>query len=76
MDDAARRAAMDQVNPRYILRNYLAQQAIEAAERRDYSGLETLSLVLSRPYQDQPGCGRYAAEPPDWGRRLQVSCSS
>jgi len=69
-------AAMDRVNPRYVLRNYLAQQAIDAAERRDYREIEALHRVLSRPYEDQPGCERYAAEPPDWGRRLQVSCSS
>jgi len=76
LDDAGRSAAMDRVNPRYVLRNYLAQQAIDAAERRDYREIEALHRVLSHPYEDQPGCERYAAEPPDWGRRLQVSCSS
>ena len=75
-DDAARRAAMERVNPRYVLRNYLAQQAIEAAERRDYSEIEALHQVLSRPFEDQPGREMYAAEPPEWGRTLQVSCSS
>lgn len=76
VDDARRRAAMNRVNPRYVLRNYLAQQVIDAAERRDYTELDALHRVLARPYEDQPGCDRYAAEPPDWGRRLQVSCSS
>jgi len=76
VDDLERRAAMDRVNPRYILRNYLAHKAIEAAERGDYGELNSLHQVLARPYEDQPGFERYAAEPPDWGRRLQVSCSS
>lgn len=75
-DDAARAAAMNQVNPRYVLRNYLAQQAIDAAEGQDYSELRRLLAVLSRPYDEQPEAEAYAVEPPDWGRRLAVSCSS
>ena len=74
--DAERRHAMDRVNPRYVLRNYLAQQAIEAAEGGDFAELHTLAEVLSDPYHEQPGRERFAAEPPDWGRSLAVSCSS
>jgi uncharacterized protein YdiU (UPF0061 family) len=74
--DEARRAAMRAVNPRYVLRNYLAQQAIERAEQGDYSEVDLLLDLLSRPYDDQPGREAYAAEPPDWGRELAVSCSS
>jgi uncharacterized protein YdiU (UPF0061 family) len=74
--DAARRAAMQAVNPRYILRNYLAQQAISRAEEGDYSEIERLLSLLSHPYDEQPQMRHYAAEPPDWGRRLEVSCSS
>ncbi len=75
-EDAARRAAMRAVNPRYILRNYLAQQAIGRAEQGDYSEIERLLELLARPYDEQPEMAHYAAEPPDWGRRLEVSCSS
>jgi uncharacterized protein YdiU (UPF0061 family) len=67
---------MRQVNPRYVLRNYLAQQAIVQAERGDYAEIERLLTLLSRPFDDQPGMQAYAAEPPDWGRQLEVSCSS
>lgn len=75
-ENAIRAAAMDAVNPRYILRNYLAQQAISAAEAGDYAEIERLRTLLSRPFDEQPGMAVYAQEPPDWGRELAVSCSS
>ena len=75
-DDASRARSMRAVNPRYVLRNYLAQQAIEQAERGDYDELERLRAVLTRPFDDQPEMAAYAAEPPDWGRGIEVSCSS
>ena len=75
-DDDARAAAMRAVNPRYILRNYLAQQAIERAEQGDYAEIDRLLALLSRPFDEQPGMQAYAQEPPDWGRVLEVSCSS
>ncbi len=75
-DDARRRAAMRAVNPRYVLRNYLAQQAIDAAEQGDYGEIERLLGVLLRPFDDHPMFAAYAAEPPDWGRDLEISCSS
>jgi len=71
-----RQAHMQTVNPRYILRNYLAQQAITAAEQGDYQPLDELFNVLSRPFDKQPGKEHYAARPPDWGRHLPISCSS
>ncbi len=74
--DAARRQAMDAVNPRYILRNYLAEQAIQAAEKGDYSEIERLQVLLSQPFVEQAGMAAYTQEPPDWGRELSVSCSS
>jgi uncharacterized protein YdiU (UPF0061 family) len=75
--DAARKSRMDEVNPKYVLRNYLAQQAITAAaERRDYTEIERLLDVLREPFAEQPAQERYAAPPPDWGKRLAVSCSS
>lgn len=75
-DDEARRRSMDAVNPRYVLRNFLAQRAIDRAEQGDYSEIERLLQLLSRPFDEQPSMAAYADEPPDWGRRLAVSCSS
>lgn len=74
--DEIRGAAMRAVNPRYVLRNYLAQQAIAQAEQGDYGEIERLLALLSRPFDEQPAMAAYAAEPPDWGRHLEVSCSS
>jgi len=75
-DEHARRTRMHAVNPKYILRNYLAQQAIEAAERGDYGPVRELHRVLSRPFDEQPGMERYAERPPEWGKHLEISCSS
>ena len=72
----ARRARMHAVNPRYSLRNYLAQQAIEAAEAGDFAPLHELHAVLSRPFEEQPGKERYTERPPEWGKHLEISCSS
>ncbi|MCU9950717.1 protein adenylyltransferase SelO [Pseudomonas sp. PDM13] len=75
-DQNARRQRMHAVNPKYILRNYLAQRAIEAAERGDYSEVRQLHDVLARPFDEQPGMERYAERPPEWGKHLEISCSS
>ena len=75
-DQAVRQARMHAVNPKYILRNYLAQQAIEAAEQGDYAAVRVLHKVLSRPFDEQPGMEPYAQRPPDWGKHLEISCSS
>lgn len=74
---AARRPRMLRVNPKYILRNYLAQQAITAAEvHGDASEIERLMDLLADPFAERPEYDRYADAPPDWGRHLAVSCSS
>ncbi len=75
-EQAARRQRMHAVNPKYILRNYLAQRAIEAAEGGDYHEVRELHAVLSRPFDEQPGKERFAERPPEWGRHLEISCSS
>src|SRR5690554_6151153 len=63
-------------NPVYVLRNYLAQQAITAAEQDDFSEVRRLHQVLRQLFTRQPGQEAYTAPPPDWGRRLEISCSS
>ncbi|SFU58332.1 protein adenylyltransferase SelO [Pseudoduganella namucuonensis] len=74
--DADRKLAMDQVNPKYVLRNYLAQVAIEKAQNKDFTEIARLLTVLERPYDEQPEHEAYAALPPDWASHLEVSCSS
>src|ERR1700761_7803032 len=74
--DAQRRAAMDRVNPKYILRNHLVQNAIDQASRGDFAEVRALHELLRRPYDEQPGPAHYAALPPDWARHIEVSCSS
>ncbi|KTC56541.1 hypothetical protein AO262_09160 [Pseudomonas fluorescens ABAC62] len=71
-----RRERMHAVNPLYILRNYLAQNAIAAAESGDYSEVRRLHEVLSKPFEEQAGMEQYAQRPPDWGKHLEISCSS
>ncbi|RXZ38827.1 YdiU family protein [Oxalobacteraceae bacterium CAVE-383] len=75
-DDAVRRLAMHAVNPKYVLRNYLAQNAIERAQAKDFSELARLQQVLQKPFDEQPEFAHYAALPPDWASHLEVSCSS
>jgi uncharacterized protein YdiU (UPF0061 family) len=75
-DDTARQLAMNKTNPKYVLRNYLAQVAIDAAQKQDYSEVTRLLAVLQRPYDEQPEHEHYAALPPDWASHLEVSCSS
>nr|WP_277914418.1 YdiU family protein [Janthinobacterium agaricidamnosum] len=75
-DDGSRRVAMNLINPKYVLRNYLAQVAIEKAQQKDFTEVARLLQVLQRPFDEQPGHEQYAALPPDWASHLEVSCSS
>ncbi|HEX8785856.1 MAG TPA: protein adenylyltransferase SelO family protein, partial [Telluria sp.] len=74
--DGERQAAMRRANPKYVLRNYLAQVAIEKAQNGDYSEVAKLLAILQRPFDEQPEHEAYAALPPDWAEHLEVSCSS
>jgi len=75
-DEAARRARMHEANPKFVLRNHLAQSAIERAQQGDYSETQRLLAVLERPFDEQPEHEAYAGFPPDWASQLEVSCSS
>ncbi|MEO7031533.1 MAG: protein adenylyltransferase SelO [Herbaspirillum sp.] len=74
--DAERQLAMNAVNPKYILRNYLAQTAIEQAQQGDFSEVRRLHQILQSPYDEQAEHEHYAQLPPDWASQLEVSCSS
>lgn len=64
------------VNPKFILRNYLAHHAIEAAEQGNYLPMRQLLKVLATPFDEHSDSEQLAKRPPDWGRKLEVSCSS
>ena len=67
---------MNQNNPKFILRNYLAQKAIEEAEKGNYVELKKLIEILKKPFDENRDYEDYANEPPEWGRKLEISCSS
>ncbi|WP_148250971.1 protein adenylyltransferase SelO [Raoultella terrigena] len=74
IDDAQRQQRMRSVNPALVLRNWLAQRAIEQAEQGNTGELERLHEALSQPFIDRED--DYVSRPPDWGKGLEVSCSS
>ncbi|XP_031112933.1 uncharacterized protein LOC116016701 [Ipomoea triloba] len=79
ISDEERKASMDSVNPKYVLRNYLCQSAIDAAEQGDFAEVRQLLKVMERPYDEQPGMEKYARLPPAWAYRpgvCMLSCSS
>lgn len=75
--DAERALRMNRVNPKYVLRNHLAEIAIRQAREGDFGEVQRLMKVLERPYDEQPQHeSAYAGFPPDWAQLLEVSCSS
>jgi uncharacterized protein YdiU (UPF0061 family) len=71
-----RKTTMNQHNPKFILRNYLAQSVIEKAESGDFTEFNTLLDVLRTPYAENKQAEHFAAQPPSWGKHLEISCSS
>ncbi|ANO48230.1 hypothetical protein Pf1_02776 [Flavobacterium columnare] len=80
LSDEERKEKMNLVNPKYILRNYMAQLAIEKAELEDYTLLEELYQVIQKPYEEQPEYEKWFTKRPDWAKEKigcsQLSCSS
>ena len=75
-DAAAREARMQRVNPKFVLRNHLAQSAIERAQHGDFGEVQRLLCVLGRPFDEQPEHEADAGFPPAWASSIEVSCSS
>ena len=68
---------MKQFNPKYILRNYLAEVAIrEAEDLKKYEEIDVLFRLLKKPFDSHNGYDSYDSEPPDWAKNLELSCSS
>ena len=74
LTDADRKAKMNAINPKYVLRNYMAQLAIDAADEGDYSLIDELFQLLKKPYQEQPKYEKWFAKRPEWARH-KVGCS-
>ncbi|XP_039213582.1 protein adenylyltransferase SelO-like isoform X2 [Crotalus tigris] len=76
--DYERRRRMSTVNPRYVLRNWMAESAVQKAEINDFSEVRFLQQVLQHPFQVQALAERagYAQRPPAWAKDVKVSCSS
>ncbi|WP_452598062.1 protein adenylyltransferase SelO [Pontimicrobium sp. MEBiC01747] len=69
-----RRKKMNTVNPKYVLRNYMAQLAIDAANKGDYKVIDELFKMLKKPYNEQPEYEKWYAKRPEWARH-KVGCS-
>jgi uncharacterized protein YdiU (UPF0061 family) len=78
--DEERKTQLNAVNPKYVLRNYMAQTAIELAEKEDYILIEELYTLLLHPYDEQHEFEKWFAKRPDWARQKigssMLSCSS
>lgn len=80
LPDEERKTGMNAVNPKYVLRNYMAQLAIEAADKGDYTLIDELYTLLKQPYAEQPESEKWFVKRPEWARNKigcsMLSCSS
>ena len=80
LSDDKRKSQLNAINPKYVLRNYMAQMAIESADKEDYSLINELYDLLLNPYDEQPQFEKWFAKRPDWAREKigssMLSCSS
>ncbi|MEG1228835.1 MAG: protein adenylyltransferase SelO family protein, partial [Flavobacterium sp.] len=74
LSDQERSQKMNSINPKYVLRNYMAQLAIDAADKEDYSLVNEFYTLLKKPYDEQPDHQKWFAKRPDWARS-KVGCS-
>lgn len=74
--DQERQRVMQAANPALVLRNYLAQQVIDEVEQGETTKLQHLHQALQQPYTENPAWADLTRRPPDWGKKLEVSCSS
>lgn len=72
--DEKRKVKMNAINPKYVLRNYMAQMAIDAADKGDYSVIDELYQLLKKPYHEQIANEKWFAKRPDWAR-TKIGCS-
>jgi len=75
-DKGLKSDSMLRINPKYVLRNHLAETAIAAAKQKDFAGVVTLLALLQAPFDEHPGFDAYADFPPDWASSIEISCSS
>ncbi|HFE37182.1 MAG TPA: hypothetical protein ENK06_02025, partial [Gammaproteobacteria bacterium] len=75
-DNQKRAVWLNKNNPKYILRNHLAQQAIEKANDGDYSEISILQKLLHNPFDEHDDHDKYADLPPEWAKKISISCSS
>jgi len=76
VNNLKRKQRMNSVNPKYILRTYMAQQAIKDANNKDYREVERLLRLLKSPFSEQPDMEMYALGPLQWAQSVSLSCSS
>jgi uncharacterized protein YdiU (UPF0061 family) len=74
LSETERKEKMNQVNPKYVLRNYMAQLAIDDADKGDYKLIDELFNMLKKPYDEQPENQKWFAKRPEWARH-KVGCS-
>jgi serine/tyrosine/threonine adenylyltransferase len=76
VDVSARRDRMLRTNPKFVLRNWMAQEGIINAEAGNYASIDELHCLLRTPFDEHPEAERYTQRPPEWAREIAVSCSS